>query len=148
MSTIRLSMPVAFFIENCLTSGLPLETIIDSIKQQQFSVFKDNVQDRKMDFNERYQVAEQLGEDWETAIKFGYELKWLHMNGLKKLLNFRFNKVADMDYLQDGYVISSLSLNHSEYEILSSMVNSQWNVFTDDTNEGRYRIELKYKNVM
>ncbi|MGG0737602.1 hypothetical protein [Niallia taxi] len=148
MSTIRLSMPVAFFIENCLTSGLPLETIIDSIKQQQFSVFKDNVQDREMDFNERYQVAEQLGEDWETAIKSGYELKWLHMNGLKKLLNFRFNKVADMDYLQDGYVISSLSLNHSEYEILSSMVNSQWNVFSDDTNEGRYRIELKYKNVM
>lgn len=148
MSTIRLSMPVAFFIENCLTSGLPLETIIDSIKQQQFSVFKDNVQDRKMDFNERYQVAEQLGEDWETAIKSGYELKWLHMNGLKKLLNFRFNKVADTDYLQDGYVISSLSLNHFEYEILSSMVNSQWNVISDDTTKGRYRIELKYKNVM
>lgn len=148
MRTIRLSMPVAFFIENCLTSGLPLETIIDSIKQQHFSVFKDNVQDREMDFNERYQVAEQLGEDWETAIKSGYELKWLHMNGLKKLLNFRFNKVADTDYLQDGFVISSLSLNHSEYEILSSMVNSQWNVFSDDTTEGRYRIELKYKKIM
>lgn len=140
-------MPVAFFIENCLTSGLPLETIIDSIKQQQFSIFKDNVQDKDMDFNERYQVAEQLGEDWETAVKSGYELKWLHLNGLKKLLNFRFKKVADTDYLQDGFVISSLKLKQAEYEILSSMINSQWNVL-DDTTEGTYKIELKFKNVM
>ncbi|WP_462411473.1 hypothetical protein [Neobacillus sp. Marseille-QA0830] len=147
MEKIRLSMPVAFLIENCLTSGLPIETIIDSLKNHQFSFIKEMVQDKDMDFQERFQTAEELGEKWEAAIRDGYELKWLHMNGLKKLLRYRFKKIAELDYVQDGLVISSLTLENPEYQLLSSMICRQWMILseTDRSSDpsNQYRIELK-----
>ena len=144
-------MPVAFLIENCLTSGLPVDTIIDSLKKQDFSIFKEAVQEKEMDFEERYKIAEQLGEDWGTALKVGYEFKWLHMNGLKKLLRFRFHKVQELDYLQNDLVISSIRLDYTEFELLSSLINSQWIVLPDVTSKKQeeiYRIELKFNKLL
>lgn len=149
MTKVKLSMPVAFLIENCLTSGLPNDRIIQALRNKQFSMLLNYIIDKDMDLLERLKIAEELEEDWEHALNEGYELKWLHLNGLKKLLFFRFNKVIDRNFGQEELVIHSLTLNEQEYNLLSSMISRQWVILSENDGEGgsnpKYRIELKFK---
>ncbi|MBM7542211.1 hypothetical protein [Amphibacillus cookii] len=142
MSAIRLSMPVAFLIENCLTSGLSHPSIIDALDRKDFTIFKDKVIDPDMDFADRLEIASDLNEDWQQAIVNGYQMKHLHLNGLKKLLNYRFNKKENIDYHQKDLTIIKLQLDNQELLLLERMIQGQWCI-KHEANEG-YQICLRY----
>ncbi|MNE78532.1 hypothetical protein D3C80_1749470 [compost metagenome] len=81
-----------------------------------------------MDFDERMRLAEELKVDWERVLQEGYEFGFLHLNGLKKLLRFRFNCVEDRDYRQDGYRLMDLTMHAKEAQTLGELIYRQWTV--------------------
>ena len=135
---VGLSMPVAFLIENCRTSGASDEVIVRCMRERDFSPILNDVVEPSMDFAERMAVAEEIGEPWEEAVRFGYRFKFLHFNGVKRLLRFRFGKQADRDYKPDGLQIEDLSLTAEEAETLRSLIRTQWDV-VDVPSEGTNR---------
>lgn len=89
---VRLSMPIAFLIENIRTSAVSNDKLIQIIKNREFTFIADQVDDPTMNFEERIQTAEELSEPWEEAIRGGYSFKFLHLNGLKNFLRFALTK--------------------------------------------------------
>ncbi|AET57470.1 hypothetical protein HPL003_03460 [Paenibacillus terrae HPL-003] len=151
MSKVQLSMPVAFLIENLRTSGEPKDVIIECIKKRDFSPLLDKVKEKTMDFKERCQTAEDIGDEWEEAIRSGYEFKFLHINGLKRLLHFRFDRTIDRDYEQDGIMLKNLHLDPIEMDTLQGLIGRQWQVIEEDNEEvgsvqRTVSIKLLYRN--
>ncbi|MEK4661070.1 hypothetical protein MHH93_04195 [Priestia sp. FSL H7-0729] len=157
MSRTQLSIPVGLLVENVLTSGEPKEVIIECLQRRDYSQLLPLVKESAMDFDERLQTAADIGDDWEKAIRQGYEFKFLHINGLKRLLDFRFDRKMDRDYVQDGLTLRQIHLTTHEIELLQSIIGRQWIVqveVTEAVEEGRtdtgpsshipVRIQLKF----
>ncbi|MEC0235576.1 hypothetical protein P4H71_14690 [Paenibacillus kribbensis] len=150
MSKVQLSIPVALLIENLRSSGEPTDVIIECIKQRDFSPLLGKVKERTMDFEERCQTAEDIGDEWEEALHSGYEFKFLHINGLKRLLYFRFDRAIDRDYEQDGITLKNLHLDPGEIDTLQGLIGRQWQVIEEDHEVGSMQrvvsIKLLYRN--
>ncbi|WP_339169949.1 hypothetical protein MKX75_13315 [Paenibacillus sp. FSL R5-0341] len=157
MSRTQLSIPVGLLVENVLTSGVPREVIIEYLQRRDYSQLLPLVKEPAMDFDERLQTAADIGDDWEKAIRQGYEFKFLHINGLKRLLDFRFDRKVDRDYVQDELSLKHIRLTAQEIELLQSLIGRQWFVQVEETEtaeEGRtegassshlpVRIQLKF----
>jgi hypothetical protein len=144
MSNVQLSIPVAMLVENALTSGEPTEAIIACMRSGDFSPLMGKVKEPAMDFAERLRTAEEIGDDWEKALREGYEFKFLHINGLKRLLAFRFGKEAGRDYIQEDLSLRRLQLGPRDAETLRALIGRQWRVFEEEAF-GEVGIELKYK---
>lgn len=128
MSTVQLSIPVAMLVENARTSGEPAEVIIDCLRRRDFAPLLAKVKEQDMDFAERLDTAVELGDPWEEAIRSGYEFKYLHIGGLKRLLDFRFNRRIDRDFVQDGTSLRQLYLSPQEIAELRPLIGRQWEV--------------------
>ncbi|MDQ0656598.1 hypothetical protein [Paenibacillus sp. W2I17] len=157
MSRTQLSIPVGLLVENVLTSGESKEVIIECLQRRDYSRLLPLVKESAMDFDERLQTAADNGDDWEKAIRQGYEFKFLHINGLKRLLDFRFDRKVDRDYVQDELSLKHIQLTAEEIELLQSLIGRQWIVQPEETEaaaEGRtesessshipVRIQLKF----
>ncbi|APO45683.1 hypothetical protein BS614_17780 [Paenibacillus xylanexedens] len=157
MNRTQLSIPVGLLVENVLTSGEPKEVIIDCLQRRDYSRLLPLVKESAMDFDERLQTAADIGDDWEKAIRQGYEFKFLHINGLKRLLDFRFDREVDRDYVQDELSLKHICLTAEEIELLQSLIGRQWLVQVEEVEaaeEGRtesessshipVRIQLKF----
>ncbi|WP_339302588.1 hypothetical protein [Paenibacillus sp. FSL R5-0519] len=141
MSRTQLSIPVGLLVENVLTSGATKENIIEWLRRRDFSRLLPLVKEPAMDFDERLQTAADIGDDWEMAIRQGYEFKFLHINALKRLLDFRFDRKVDRDYVQDDLSLKHVHLTEHEIELLQSLIGRQWIVQvveeTEAAEEGR-----------
>ncbi|MCP1184124.1 hypothetical protein [Paenibacillus sp. 1781tsa1] len=140
MSRTQLSIPVGLLVENVLTSGVPGEVIIEWLQRREYARLLSLVKEPAMDFDERLQTAADIGDDWEKAIRQGYEFKFLHINGLKRLLDFRFDRKVDRDYVQDELSLKHIHLTVHEIKLLQSLIGRQWIVQVEETvaaEEGR-----------
>jgi hypothetical protein len=153
MSQVRLSIPVGMLVENVLTSGEPIEVIIDRLHRRDLAPLRSKLKEPTMDLEERLQTAEEAGEDWAEAIHSGYEFKFLHINGLKRVLDFRFNRKIDRDYSQEEFTLRNIQLSTQEIELLRMLIGRQWEIVEEENNEADtvlltdtlVWIELKYQ---
>ncbi|MEW4428629.1 hypothetical protein AB1I68_14275 [Paenibacillus pabuli] len=153
MSQVRLSIPVGMLVENVLTSGEPIEVIIDRLHRRDLAPLRSKLKEPTMDLEERLQTAEEAGEDWAEAIRSGYEFKFLHINGLKRVLDFRFNRKIDRDYSQEELTLRNIQLSTQEIELLRMLIGRQWEIVEKENNEADTAlltdtlvgIELKYQ---
>jgi hypothetical protein len=135
MSQVRLSIPVGMLVENVLTSGEPIEVIIDRLHRRDLAPLRSKLKEPTMDLEERLQTAEEAGEDWAEAIRSGYEFKFLHINGLKRVLDFRFNRKIDRDYSQEELTLRHIQLSTQEIELLRLLIGRQWEIVEEENNE-------------
>ncbi|WP_440119308.1 hypothetical protein [Paenibacillus sp. QZ-Y1] len=151
MSSTQLSIPVALLVENALTSGEPSEVIIDCLQRRDYSLLLSKVKEPAMDFDERLQTATDIGEHWDEAIQSGYEFKFLHINGLKRLLDFRFDLKVERDFIQEDLSLKHIHLTLQEIELLQSMIGRQWivqeekrEIGSESSSRFPIKIALKY----
>ncbi|PWW36857.1 MULTISPECIES: hypothetical protein [Paenibacillus] len=138
MRHVQLSIPVALFVENVLTSGEPRELIIDCLQRKDFSSLLSKIKEPTMDLVERLDTAAEVGDNWEEAIRSRvYEFKFLHINALKRLLYFRFDLKADQDYIQEDLTLKDIHLTLQETELLQLLVGRQWIVQEEQGKDQR-----------
>ncbi|WP_248928348.1 hypothetical protein [Paenibacillus hamazuiensis] len=146
---IKLSMPVAFMIENCRASGISDDLLIESLLRRDFTAIR-HAGDGDIDFAKLLDTAAEIGDDWENAIRYGYEFSFISINGLRKLLNFRFRKLEHQDYEVDGLIIRHLALTAEEVGELRGLISRQWAVNetgTDREQRTVVQVELKYQSM-
>ncbi|WP_315795661.1 hypothetical protein [Paenibacillus sp. BIC5C1] len=140
MSRVQLSIPVALFVENVLTSGEPGELIIDYLQRKDFSSLLSKIKEPTMDMKERLDTAAEVGDNWEEAIRSRvYEFKFLHINALKRLLYFRFDLKVEQDYIQNELSLKHIHLTLQEIELLQLLVGRQWIVQEEKQNQDEHR---------
>ncbi|RAW12991.1 hypothetical protein [Paenibacillus taichungensis] len=140
MSRVQLSIPVALFVENVLTSGEPGELIIDYLQRKDFSSLLSKIKEPTMDMKERLDTAAEVGDNWEAAIRSRvYEFKFLHINALKRLLYFRFDLKVEQDYIQNELSLKHIYLTLQEIELLQLLVGRQWIVQEEKQNQDEQR---------
>lgn len=131
MSLTQLSIPVGLLVENVLTSGEPVEVIIDCLRRRDFDPLLPKIKEPAMDLEPRLDTAAEIGEDWEKAIREGYEFKFLHINGVKRLLDFRFDQKAGRDFVETGLALQHVRLTREEIGVLRTLVGRQWDVYEE-----------------
>ncbi|WP_339277923.1 hypothetical protein MKY59_12945 [Paenibacillus sp. FSL W8-0426] len=131
MSLTQLSIPVGLLVENVLTSGEPVEVIIDCLRRKDFDPLLPKIKEPAMDLEPRLDTAAEIGEDWEKAIREGYEFKFLHINGVKRLLDFRFDRKVDRDFVETGLALQHVRLTREEIGVLRTLVGRQWDVYEE-----------------
>lgn len=131
MSLTQLSIPVGLLVENVLTSGEPVEVIIDCLRRKDFDPLLPKIKEPAMDLEPRLDTAAEIGEDWEKAIREGYEFKFLHINGVKRLLDFRFDQKVDRDFVETGLALQHVRLTREEIGVLRTLVGRQWDVYEE-----------------
>lgn len=126
-SRVQLPLPLALLLENCRTSGLPDELIVACIREQQFAALAERpLADSKMELAERARLAQELGTDWEAVLRNGYEFGFLHLNGLKRLLAFRYGLREGTDYAADEDRLERVPLAPEQAAELAALIHRQW----------------------
>lgn len=138
---LRLSMPTAFLIENLRTSSVSDQELIHIMQEQTFNSVASLTLEPEMNFAERFHTAESLNEPWKEAILSRYQIKFLHLNGVKKLLKLRFNRHERKDYIQSGLRLHDLTLDQKSRAELEYLIQGLWNV---SENHNTLSIEQKY----
>ncbi|PYY26347.1 Uncharacterized protein PIL02S_05742 [Paenibacillus illinoisensis] len=77
----------------------------------------------------------------------------MHINGLKRVLDFRFNRKIDRDYSQEELTLRNIQLSTQEIELLRMLIGRQWEIVEKENNEADTAlltdtlvgIELKYQ---
>lgn len=133
---MQLPLPLALLLENVRSSGMPEQTVIDSLRTKDFSAVQSLLAEPGMDTRERAQLAEDMHVDWKQAVREGYEFGFLHTNGLKKLLRFRFRLIENEDYVQEGASLKGLELTREQAETLHTLIYRQWNVVEEGPAAG------------
>ncbi|MBD2845391.1 S9 family peptidase [Paenibacillus sp. IB182496] len=146
---VQLPLPVGLLIENCRTSGLDDATIMACIASVDFSALASKCKAPDMDFADRARLAEEMGLPWRQAMREGYSFGFLHLNGLKRLLLFRFGREEGRDYApsEQGPGVRDLPLTRLEALALRRLVCRQWDVVlsgeTQHPDPARFDVKLR-----
>ncbi|KQO12411.1 hypothetical protein [Paenibacillus sp. Leaf72] len=147
---MQLPLPIALLIENCRTSGESDAHIAACIRSKDFSSIIDRTAEPSMAFVERVQLAEELHIDLEEAFRSGYEFGFLHLNGLKKLLRFRFGLQAERDYRSVDDGVRGFVLDEHAANELQALIYRQWQIVqyreADESGRRLFSIHLKQEN--
>ncbi|MEJ8305905.1 hypothetical protein [Saccharibacillus sacchari] len=146
---IKLSIPVGMLLENCRSGGFSDDEIADMLNARDYSKLPERVREPEMEFAERFATAEEMGEDWERALREGYTFKFLHVGALRRLLLFRHGLVVERDYVQDELDLRGVPLTTEEAEQLQATIVRQWAVEPEQgegAKPGTYRIGLKFRD--
>lgn len=147
LEKVKLSLPVGLWIENCLTSGIAHEPLIQLIHEQDFAAILPKVEDPEMDMIDRLHIATQMNDPWEEAMREGYHFKFIHIGGVKRLLRFRFQLQEQIDYTQSGNCLSGLYLSADQIRILEERIGIQWEIIADpDTDSYANSMQIRLKN--
>lgn len=144
---MQLPLPLALLVENCRSSGESDAHIISCIRSKEFSSIMNRTVEPSMAFVERVQLAEELHIDLEEAFRSGYEFGFLHLNGLKKLLRFRFSLQAERDYSSVDDGVRGFELDEHAANELQALIHRQWQVVqareADESGRSLFSIHLK-----
>jgi len=124
---IVLPLPLALLLENIRSTGLTDDEIVRCLQARDYAAIEAlTLADPAMSIAERAALAEELGIDWAEVIRSGYEFGFLHLNGLKRLLAFRYRLHAGTDYEADEERLDGLRLTAAQAEELSGLIHRQW----------------------
>lgn len=146
---IRLSIPVGMLLENCRSGGFSDDEIVNMLNARDYAKLPERVREPEMEFAERFATAEEMGEDWERALREGYTFKFLHIGALRRLLHFRHGLAVERDYVQEELDLRGVPLTAQEAEALQATIVRQWTVEPEQgetAKPGTYRVGLKFRD--
>ncbi|GBF75273.1 hypothetical protein PA598K_03665 [Paenibacillus sp. 598K] len=124
---IVLPLPLALLLENCRSTGLTDDEIVRCLQARDYAAIEARtLADPAMSIAERAGLAEELGLDWAEVMRVGYEFGFLHLNGLKRLLAFRYRLHAGADYEAGEDRLDGVRLTAEQAEELSALIHRQW----------------------
>lgn len=148
MNKTRLSQPIGLMLEWCRAQGITDEELIHCLRTRNFARLQA-AGDGTINFEKTLDIANEIGNDWESAIRFGYEYNYITISGLTRLLARKFGRQQQADYRVEGLSIHGLTLSDTEAGSLQGMIARQWLVKPEDSsgneqNNRVYTVELKY----
>ncbi|MGG1658220.1 hypothetical protein [Brevibacillus sp. NRS-1366] len=127
MSTVKLSQWETMLLEAARAHGLADEEIIHKLRTGNIEAFQD-VEGGKFDFTLLFELSKNDPKTLEAAIRVGYQIKFTTFNGIKFLLNKRYDIQAERDYQVTGDTLDQVRLKADELEWLRQAISKNWRI--------------------
>ncbi|TQR14186.1 hypothetical protein [Psychrobacillus soli] len=124
MGNNMISMMDAYMIETLRSNGLSNEQMVTLLEEKQISDLERI--NTKFNFNNLLKLYEQDKDIFKSVLQDGYMVKFLTMNGLKNLLQMKFNKVAEQDYQITDTGIQHLEIETKSFHTLKQLLSINW----------------------
>lgn len=121
----KISLMDAYIIETLRKNGVSNQEIMQQVERKDMEGFR--TYHASFDFNELIQLEERLGTaEFQKILIEGYSIKFVTFNGLKNLLQLKFDKLEDRDYelKDDGFC--QLRISEEQAKQLEEMISGNW----------------------
>ena len=124
MAISKISMMDAYMIESLRSNGILNEQILNTLENKNIEVWEDITP--KFDYQELIKSYTQDKTAFKSALLDGYSIKFLTMNGLKNLLKWKYDKIADRDYQVSDKGLHQLKINEESLRSLQQLLSINW----------------------
>lgn len=123
--TTKLTQPNALRLELIRANGFTDADILTHFQNGDLSPFQQ-VGNGEIDFSSLLEFANAQWEAFEQAVRVGYELSFLSINGIRNLIAARFGLQADQDYTSHEEYLAGLHLEPTQLEWLQAVLPKNW----------------------
>ncbi|GED69570.1 hypothetical protein BRE01_32720 [Brevibacillus reuszeri] len=127
MSIVKLSQWEMMLLEAARSHGFVDEEIIHKLRSENTEAFLD-VEGGKFDFTHLFDLSKNDPHTLETAIRDGYQIKFTTFNGIKFLLNKRYDIQADRDYQINGDSLDRVPLKDHALSWVRQAISKNWRI--------------------
>lgn len=124
----KITLMESYLIETLRTNGISEAEIMKQVQSRTVEQFKQY--DNRFDFTGLYALDE--AGILKDVLENGYEIKFLTYTGLVNMLELRFNKHEQKDYVAEDFTIFQLQLTKEELATLSQMLSNNWMLSSHD----------------
>lgn len=124
MGINKITLPVAYMIETLRSNGISDQELLTQVENQDVSPWKEL--NTHFDFNELVKLAAQDQNAFDSIILDGYEVKFVTIKGVQTLLNLKFEKIQERDYLLTDKGITGLHIEDQQLSTLRQMLSTNW----------------------
>lgn len=136
--TVSISLMEFYQLEAIRRAGHADADILHTLESGNIRDWKEQV--GTFDFAELQALYEADGQAFENMLKEGYQMKFLTFPGLQRLLEMKFDRIADMDFDVKENYITNLQLSAAERERLRQILSANWKI--EPLDNGKIRIAL------
>lgn len=144
MSLVRISQNDALMIEVLRKHGVSNETLLAAVKSGDVSSFEE-IEKGDFDYSRLVDLARERWDDVERAVTQGYKITFNTRNGLKYLINVKFDLVAEKDFQVEEEAYHGLKLTADQVEWARSTLAGNWRIVDlpeEENGQKAIRIEL------
>ncbi|MFJ7933986.1 hypothetical protein [Sporosarcina sp. NPDC096371] len=140
METNRISLPTAYMIETLRSHGITDQELLHQIDERDVTPW-DRL-DSRFDFTHLVELADSDQDLFKSIILDGYTIKFVTLNGVKTLLQLKFDKLIERDYQLTETGISGLYLEKHELIKLEQLLSSNCKIYEMAPQSKEISIEL------
>lgn len=129
MSVEKITLMEFYLIETLRMNDISNEEIIESVKQNNVEAWESIAP--QFDFNMLIDLYEKDPHGFNRILTEGYQIKFLTFPGLQRMLEMKFDKIADFDFAVKENGVYNLSLTDDELEQLKVILSPNWHVEVD-----------------
>lgn len=145
MSAVKLSQWETMLLESARAHGIVDEEIIHKLRTGDAEPFQE-IEGGKYDFAPLFDLFNNDPETLEMAIREGYQIKFTTFNGIKFLLNKRYDLQAERDYTVEESALDQVRLKDEALAWMRSAISKNWRIVElkryAESGETIVRIEL------
>lgn len=128
MMVEKITLMELYLIETVRAKGLTDEMILQKIEAEDIESFQQY--DERFDFTGLLTLHE--SGSLERILREGYEVTFLTFTGLVNILQLKFNKIENKDYVVKDYTISQLKLTDTDRKTIEQMLSPNWSLTNND----------------
>lgn len=144
MSTVKLSQWETMLLEAARAHGFVDEEIIHRLRTGDSEPFAD-VEGGKYDFSPLFELYQNDSAALEQAIRDGYQIKFTTINGIKFLLNKRYQLLAEQDYEVEETALSQVRLSVKALDWMRKTISRNWRVVEQEKLAGGKETVVRFE---
>lgn len=122
----KIPLMAAYTIETLAKSGHDRKALAEKIHAEDIQALK--ALDDSFDYEYLLETNKTSSFSIERALLEPYQVKFITINGLKLLLDLKFNLLADRDYLLEEKKLTGLTLDIEGLAELEILLSSNWKI--------------------
>jgi len=132
----------AYMLETLRSNGVSNREILTQIDKKDVRLW--GTLNANFDFRELITLAGKDQKAFKSIVINGYQVKFVTLKGLQRLLELKFNKKEGNDYELEDRGITGLQLDESQLSVLKQMLSKNWNVQEEQSeNKAYYNKEVR-----
>lgn len=144
MAVNKISLATAYMIETLRSNSVSNQVLLEQVEKKDVSVWEGI--HSPFDFNELVKLADEDNDFFRSIIEDGYQVKFVTINGLQRLLELKFGKLPDRDFTLNENGIDHLQMNEEQLLLLKQILSNNWLVsetLSENENEWTVKVELQ-----
>ncbi|MGV3488751.1 MAG: hypothetical protein ACO1OC_09235 [Tuberibacillus sp.] len=139
---VKVSQMTAILLERARRFGVEDKEIIANMDSNDTSIFK-KAESEDYVYKEFFTYAKEQGEDLQTAILAGYQMKYNTQGGLRTWLFNRFGLIPEVDYEAEEGKALNISLALADAKLLYEALAVNWVMLVSDKPADEFFNETK-----